>query len=68
MLSKLSEQKNQDLVKFKSDVLEILESEIIRRYFSETGVIEYSFKNDKDMKAAIELFNNKAEYQKILKK
>lgn len=50
----------------KSDIIELLSLEIIKRYYFQKGEIEFSLKTDVDLKAAIEKLNDKAFYQKLL--
>jgi len=50
----------------KTDITELLSHEIIKRYYFQKGEIEFSLQSDKDLKAAIEKLNDKAEYLKIL--
>lgn len=50
----------------KDDVEFFLSNEIIRRYYFQKGEIEYSLKDDKDLKAALEILNNKETINKIL--
>lgn len=63
---KIYHNKDSDLQKFKPEILEILESEIVSRYYLEKGIVESSFDNDNDIKAALEVFSDEAKYTKIL--
>lgn len=63
----LKHDKNQDIVKFKDEIKQALEHEIVSRYYLSKGNIEYSFNHDVDVKEALRLFANMDEYQKILK-
>lgn len=56
--NKLSAEKKQDIYKEKKDILKILESEIISRYYWQNGRTEFSFSNDKEVKKAVELCSN----------
>jgi carboxyl-terminal processing protease len=58
---------NQDIVKFKDEIKEALEGDIISRYYLQKGNIEHSFNHDVDVKEALRLFANMDEYHKILK-
>ena len=64
---KLSHSKEQDLVKFREEVKEVLEANIVSRYYFERGALEAGFDNDTDIQAAVKLLNNPAEYGAILK-
>jgi carboxyl-terminal processing protease len=58
--------KMSDLEKNKNEILEMLRSEIARRYYYEEAVIESTFTADSDVLKAIEIFNDKAQYQSLL--
>jgi carboxyl-terminal processing protease len=59
--------KERDLEKFKSEIIEILENEIVSRYYYQNGRIVNSFKYDKSMIKALEVLSNPSVYQGILK-
>ncbi len=65
--SKLLHDKNADLIKFKPEIKELLEEEIIARYYFQKGRIQQSLKNDVDVKKAIEVLNDKQLYTNTLK-
>ena len=56
--NKLMHDKGADLLKFKSEIKEILEEEIASRYYYQKGRIVQSLKNDIEVKQALEVFNN----------
>jgi carboxyl-terminal processing protease len=58
---------DQDLTMFKSEITDLLEDEIVSRYFYENGAIAYSIKNDEQVLKARDILNNKDEYISILK-
>jgi carboxyl-terminal processing protease len=58
---------DQDLKMFRPEITDLLEDEIISRYFYESGAIEYTLKNDEQILKAREILNNKEEYTSILK-
>lgn len=62
----LAQRKVADLQNFKQEIKELLEVEIVARYYFEKGKRELSFRYDKEVARAIKLFKNKAEYDKIL--
>jgi carboxyl-terminal processing protease len=68
MISKVTPSKERDLMKFKSEISEILESEIISRYFFQKGRTVSSLKNDLIVQRALEVLTNVSEYNTILKK
>lgn len=57
---------DQDLTMFRGEITEMIEDEIIGRYFYEEGSIAWTIKNDEQVKKAIELLNNKEKYSSIL--
>lgn len=50
----------------KAEILDILSAEIIKRYYYQKGVIEYSLVNDVDLKTAIEILGKPEIYNKLL--
>lgn len=56
----------QDLEVFKDEIVELIEDEIVSRYFYEAGMIEWSTRNDDQILKAIELLNDKSKYLSIL--
>lgn len=65
--SKLLHDKNADLLKFEKEIKEILEEEIVARYYYQKGRIQQSLKNDIEVKKAIEVLNDKQLYTNTLK-
>lgn len=62
------EQKNSDLDLFAADIKDVLEEEIISRYYFEKGIIESTFNEDPNILTAIEVLNDPARYEEILVK
>lgn len=62
----ITQDKENDLIKFKAQIMEYLEEEIASRYYLQRGIIESSFDSDKDIQTAIEVLNDKAKYKSIL--
>ena len=58
---------DQDLKMFKSEITDLIEDEIISRYFYESGAIEWTIKKDEQVLKARDILNNKEEYNSILK-
>ncbi len=52
----------------KTEISELLSLEIIKRYYFQKGVIEYSLRTDKDLVVAIDVLNDEKNYFEILKK
>jgi len=57
---------DQDLSIFKPEIKELLEEEIIGRYFYDEGAIAWTIKKDSLINKAIEILNNKDKYSSIL--
>ncbi|MBN2861645.1 MAG: S41 family peptidase, partial [Bacteroidales bacterium] len=57
---------DQDLSLFKAEIMEMLNEEIISRYFYEEGSIAWSVRYDEQVSKALEILNNKEEYNSIL--
>jgi carboxyl-terminal processing protease len=57
----------QDLKLFRPEISDLIEDEIISRYFYEDGAIAWTIKNDEQILKARDILNNKEEYTSILK-
>jgi carboxyl-terminal processing protease len=57
---------DQDLIMFRSEISDLLEDEIMSRYFYESGAIRYTIKKDEQILKARDILNNKDEYSSIL--
>jgi carboxyl-terminal processing protease len=68
LLQKVSASKEKDLEKSKIEIKNLLENEIVSRYYYENGKIVNGFTSDKSIIQAIEILQNSTEYDKILKK
>jgi len=55
-----------DLDAFKEEITELLEDEIISRYFYEEGAIAWTLKKDIQVNKALEVLNNPEEYRSVL--
>lgn len=64
--TKLSHDKKQDLFKHKQQVKEMLESEIVGRYYYYRGRIEQSLRGDEDLDKALGLLQQPTQYQALL--
>jgi carboxyl-terminal processing protease len=67
MLDRVTPSKDRDLDKFKDEISQMLENEIVARYYYQKGRILDAFRNDKTFLKALELFKNKSEFDGILK-
>lgn len=68
LLEKVVPSKERDLVKFKSELTELLENEIVSRYYYQRGRAEHAFNYDQDMTEVFKIFQNLSEYNTILGK
>ncbi len=68
LLQKVTPSKERDLEKFKPEIKEIIENEIVSRYYFQKGRAVDSFRNDEYVKTSIELLKKVNEYNTILKK
>jgi carboxyl-terminal processing protease len=65
--NKLAQNKKEDLNRCQDEIKEILESEIVSRYYFQKGRLEASFRTDADIKEAIKTLTEKNLYAAILK-
>ncbi|WP_295664487.1 S41 family peptidase [uncultured Mucilaginibacter sp.] len=65
--AKLAATKGDDLQQHKDEIKQILENEIVSRYYFEKGRYECNFKYDKEMAQAVKLMQDKNEVASILK-
>ena len=63
---KITHNLEQDLSTFKKEITELLEDEIIGRYFYEAGAISWSLGKDEQVKKAAEVLENPTLYSSIL--
>lgn len=64
--AELRKMKESDLINFKDEIKEVLEEEILSRYYFEAGLIESSFGSDPDILEAVSLFSAPDRYRQIL--
>ena len=64
---KMEAQKKLDLKNHSEEIREMLEAEIVSRYYFETGALKSNFKYDKELKKAIEVLNDSTTYMSILR-
>jgi len=65
--SRIADGRKNDLVNFKDQIKPLLEEEIVSRYYFEKGMVEARFKKDNEVKKAMDILRNQAEYKKILR-
>ena len=66
LIAKLEVNKKDDLNKFKSEIKELITSEIVSRYYYQKGRIIATLQFDKDVKEAIKVLKDKKRYDNIL--
>jgi carboxyl-terminal processing protease len=64
---KVSTNKSNDLTRFKPEIRELLEQEIVSRYYFQKGQIEASFDDDPDILMAMKVLNDAPRYAALLK-
>ncbi len=62
----LSHTLDQDLSSFRGEISEMIEDEIISRYFYEEGAIAWTIKKDEQVNRALKILNNREEYNSAL--
>lgn len=68
LLEKVIPSKERDLEKFRAQILEILDNEIVSRYYYQSGRAENSFKTDPFVEQGNKILENLKEYNTILGK
>lgn len=66
MKAEMAANKKDDLKNHKEEIREMLEEEIVSRYYFQTGRTVTSLRNDPELKKAIEVLSNTALYSSIL--
>ncbi len=64
--AKLMHNKKDDVEKSKKEIMQLLEEEIVARYYYQSGRIEASFDHDDEVKTAVEILTNSSKYNSIL--
>jgi carboxyl-terminal processing protease len=65
--NKIIEAKKADLEKNKEAIIDMIEKEIVGRYYYQKGKIQIGLRNDKEIKEAVKLLNDKEKYASLLK-
>ncbi|MEZ4889248.1 MAG: hypothetical protein R2779_01410 [Crocinitomicaceae bacterium] len=68
LMAKITPSKERDLVKFEAQIRQLIENEIVSRYYFQQGRVQNSFNHDEVLKKGIEVLNNTQQYNTILKK
>lgn len=66
LINKMASNKKDDLAKYKGQIKRYLEEEIIARYYFQKGRIEFSLKNDDEVKEAVRLLSDQNKVKIIL--
>jgi carboxyl-terminal processing protease len=66
MLEAIAQHKKKDLMENKPEITDILQNEIVSRYYYQKGRIESSLSNDTELKSAQKVLNDAATYTSIL--
>jgi carboxyl-terminal processing protease len=64
--NRVDESRKNDLMLYKAEISRLLETDIIGRFYLESGTIQVGFKQDQDLKRAGEILTNSLEYSKLL--
>lgn len=67
LIAKIDQEKSNDLTQFEEEITDIIEKEIISRYYYQKGKIKIGLKNDKEIEEAVALLNDTQKYQSKLK-
>jgi carboxyl-terminal processing protease len=67
LLAKVTPSKERDLVKFRKEIQELIENEIVSRYYYQNGRIVNSFRTDQFVQSAIEILKDNKRYNLTLK-
>ncbi len=63
----LSHSLDEDLNTFRTEITELLEDEILRRYFYESGAIGATIRKDEQVIKALDVLNDKKVYESVLR-
>ncbi len=63
---KIIEAKRNDLQKHKDAIVDMIEKEIVSRYYYQIGKIKIGLRNDKEIQDAVTLLHDEKEYNKML--
>lgn len=62
----ISHSLNKDLNLFKGEITELIEDEIVSRYFYQSGEIQWELKDDDQVAKAVDVLSNRKDYDSIL--
>lgn len=64
--AKIQSAKQGELIKYKEEIMDLIEKEISGRYYYQRGKVQMGLRNDIEIKEAIKLLNDPARYKKTL--
>lgn len=64
--SNFAHNKKEDLKEFADEIKSLLKQEIVSRYYLQDGLVEASFENDENIKAALKVLNAPEQYAQYL--
>ncbi|WP_213521113.1 S41 family peptidase [Nonlabens sp.] len=67
ILETIKNAKRKEIINKKAEIKSLLTDEIVKRYFYKEGLYKHQIKYNPEIKAAIEVLNDKSKYQRILK-
>ncbi len=67
LTSKIKHDKQKDLYKFQEEIEQLLEYEIVSRYYYQVGRIQEALEDTKEIKEALGLFADATKYEQLLK-
>ena len=65
---KIIEAKKSDLEKHKGEIIDMIEKEVVGRFYYQRGQIKISLRNDEEIDQAKQIINDQSRYKKILSK
>lgn len=68
LMQKVHPSKERDLEKFAPEIKDLIENEIVSRYYFQKGRVEDAFKTDQVLQEALKILNDLKQYNTILKK
>jgi carboxyl-terminal processing protease len=65
--TKIKALKKSDLAQYKETIVDLLEKEIVGRYFYQTGKVKIGLRNDREIEEAVKVLRDKTVYSNLLK-
>jgi carboxyl-terminal processing protease len=66
MLANIADHRKKDLIENKPEITEMLQQEIVSRYYYQKGRIESTLSNDTELKNAVDVLLSTSKYASIL--